>query len=211
MINILNLLFNRIIIGVIVILIATIILKFIDLYLGNKSKFSREFIIDAIFNGDPYYFTMIRSLNKHPNAKFIVYYLFLILILPAIYLKLIEDFYIVVSATFSVYLIILFFWYVPQYFKCRRERGNNDLRQVNIRLKRLRLNYILNNISSHYLVILNIITIFYLISSVGKTIDYTYTFDDILLLLFLINTFISLFLGTDNCLISPYLVFKFLL
>lgn len=192
MLNISNLLFNRIIIGVIVILIATMILKFIDVRLGNKLRFSREFIIDAIFSIDPYYFTLIRSLNKHPNRKFLVYYTFIILILPAIYFKLIQDFYIAVSATFSIYLIILFLWYITQYFKCRRERGNNDLRQVNIRLKRFRQNYLLNNILSHYLVILSIIMIFYLIASVGKTIYYTYTLDELLLLLFFLNAFIFL-------------------
>ena len=200
MLDILNLLFNRIFIGVLVIVIATIILKLIEVELDNKSRFSREFIINSIFNIETYYSTLIRQLNKYPNMKFIIYDIFIILILPAIYFNLIQDFYIVVSAIFGLYITLYILWYITQYLKKIIERRNNSFPQVNISLKRLRYNYRVNNILSHYLVIWGIILTFYLIDNLGNTIDYTYTLDD-LLLLFLLNVLIFIPITIINYLI----------
>ncbi|WP_298277855.1 hypothetical protein [Ferroplasma sp.] len=197
MLDILDFLLNRIIIGVIVVVIATMILKYIEVELNNKSKFSREFIINSIFNIETYYSNLIRKLNKYPNIKFLLYETFIILTLPAIYFNLIQDFYIVVSAIFGLYIIFYILWYATQYFKKRIERRNDSLPLVNISLKRLQYNYEVNNILSHYLVIWSIILTFYLIDSLGNVIDYTYTLDNLLLLL-LVFAFIFLFVTIIN-------------
>ena len=200
MLDILNLLFNRIFIGVLVIVIATIILKLIEVKLDNKSRFSREFIINSIFNIETYYSTLIRQLNKYPNMKFIIYDIFIILILPAIYFNLIQYFYIVVSAIFGLYITFYVLWYITQYLKKIIERRNNSLPQVNISLKRIKYNYRVNNILSHYIIIWWIILTFYLIDSLGKSIVYIYTLND-LLLLFLLNVFIFIPITIFNYLI----------
>ena len=192
MINILEIGFEaKIIIGVIVILAPALILKLIDIKLENELKFSREFIINAVFNVDPYYSNLIKELSKHPNIKYLVYYEFLLLLLLTIYYNLTLDVYIVIAITFSVYLIVWILFHILQYFHRYKERNNKiDAPEIKLKLRQIRHRYLLNRILYHYLIILGIVLIFQLMNSLSVKVYHNYSFDEILLLIFIETTII---------------------
>ena len=115
-----------------------------------------------IFRINSFYLRIKRKLNAHSNIEYLLYEVFILLILPAIYFEFILDYFLIVLITFALYLLIYSaFDFIPC-FKFRRKRRESVGPFINLKLGRLRLSYLPNSILSKYLVILGITLIFYL-------------------------------------------------
>lgn len=185
MVSILNGGINQIIIGIIAGVIVAPIIKIINTELDNKSKFSREFIITAIFRINSFYSEIIRKVDTHSTTKYFIYEAFIFSILAAIYFKLILDYLIIFFITFALYFLIWISIYAKQYFKSRWERKYHVEVDIDLLLKRISHKYLLNDILSLYWVIFGTILTFYLLNF-EKSIYYIYSFSELLFLLFML-------------------------
>ena len=147
-----------------------------DIKSNHQSKFSLESVVDAIFYIDSDYAYLINKLNSHPYVKFIIYEASILFLLPILYYKIISDAVDIMSLLLGAIIAIVALWYINVSVKSLIRKRRKITSTTDMILNRLRRNYILNRIVSHYFVIWGIYVTFYVINYNREITFYSSTF-----------------------------------
>ena len=164
----------------IIVVFASVVYPFLkmisDIKLNHQLKFSLESIINAIFYTDSEYSHLINKLDPHPYVKFIIYEASILFLLPVLYYKIISDAVDIMSLLLGAIIAIVALWYINALVKSIIRKRRKIISTTDMILNRLRRNYTLNKIVSHYLTIWGIYVTFYIINYNKEIIFYRYPF-----------------------------------